>query len=195
MGDGAINGALKGLITGVTIAVVFGLIFLMGKLAGGGAKKQAGETVLRYGGMFRGLGLLCVLLVVIVLVVFAVGRITGEASQSEGAAIAVGVLCGIFLLPGLPLLIEGYRRQITLSETGIAARGWFGPVGELRWEEITSVENKVMSGKYVVRGASATIKIGHYLEGLDVFAEECKKRLAPEVYGDAFDKPVNRPFL
>src|SRR5215212_7131094 len=102
MGDGALDGAMKGLITGVVAVFVLGLIFLIGKLAGGGATKQPGETVLRYGGFFRGVGLLSVLVTIVVLVVFAVGRITGAASQDDGALIGVSVLCGIFLLPGLP---------------------------------------------------------------------------------------------
>jgi hypothetical protein len=190
-----IDGALNGLITGVVAVVVFGVIALLGKLAGGGMKAEEGETVLRYGGFFRGVGLLGVLVALIVLVVFAVGRLTGLASQEPGAVLGVSVLAGGFLLVSLPLLVEGYRRQIVLSEEGIAARGWFGPAGELRWSEIESVENRAGSGKYVVRGAGKKISLGHYLDGLDVFAEECKKRLAPEVYGKAFDKPLNRPFM
>jgi hypothetical protein len=187
-----LDGALKGLITGIVAVFVLGLIFLLGKLAGGGAIKQPGATVLRYGGFFRGVALLGLFIPAVLIVCVFVLPAPG------GGTVGYLVLGGIgaaFLALEAGLLLEAFRRRIVLSETGISAHGWFGPVGEQQWSEIEKIENRVGSGKYVVFGGKAKIALGHYLDGLDVFAAECKKRLAPEVYGDAFEKPVNRPFM
>lgn len=190
-----LDGSLKGLLTGIAAVLVFGIIALLAKFAGGGVSKKPGETVLRYGGMFRGVGLMSMSIVVLVLLVFIIGTLTGLAAQAPGSAIGAGVCAGLFFVIGFPLLMEGYRRQVILSETGITARGWFSTGEEIPWEAITKVENKVMSGKFVVRAGKKTVALNHYLEGLDAFAEECKKRLAPDVYGKAFEGPLNRPFL
>lgn len=186
------DGAVKGLATGIAVVIVFGLIALLGKLAGGGAKVGLGETVLQYGRFFRGVALLGLLL--------PLGFIAGvfllpPPGGGDVAYLVIGGIGAAFLALDVCLLLEAFRRRIVLSETGIAAHGWFGPNGELSWSDIEKVENRVGSGKFVVRGGKTKISLGHYLDGLSLFMEECKKRLASEVYGEAFDKPLNRPFM
>ncbi len=188
------EGTLKGAVTGLAGALVIGLLFLVGYLLGGGAKKTAdGTTVLRYGGAFRAVGLMGVV-VALAMAVLLLLSLLGVGPSRE-AQLPILLLLGLFGLLGAPLTVEAFRRRVVLDDDGLTARGWFGTAPTVAWEDITSVENKVMSGKFVVRAGRVKLKLGHYLEGLDVFAAECKKRLDPEVYGKAFDKPINRPFL
>ena len=165
-----------------------------GAVVGGGSKKTGdGTIVLRYGGALRGLGVLSAL-IVLGLLGLLVASLVG-VGPGEDARLPILGMVALFGGIGLPLLVEGFRRQVVLDDEGLTARGWFGTRDTVRWEEIDSIENKVMSGKFVVRVGRVKISLGHYLEGLDVFAAECKKRLDPAVYGKAFDKPLNRPFL
>jgi hypothetical protein len=180
---------INGLASGIATLVTVGLIALLTKVAGGGIRTGPGEAVLRYGAGLRAIGLVCVVAVVITLILLAIGQwVVGNPRVWIGAAI----LAGVFILPGVPLLMEGYRRQITLTDGGISARGWFGPVGQLRWDEVEKVENRAEYGKLIVRGRGKKITISHYLDGLEVFVAECVKRLRPEVYGKAFGK-LNPP--
>jgi hypothetical protein len=188
------DGALNGAITGLAGALVIGLLFLIGYLLGGGAKKTAdGTTVLRYGGAFRAVGLLGVVIALVMAALLLLSLL--GVGPGEDARLPILLMLGLFGLLGAPLTVEAYRRRVVLDDDGLTARGWFGTRPLVRWEDVASVENKVMSGKFVVRAGRVKLSLGHYLDGLDVFAAECKARLAPEVYGKAFEKPINRPFL
>jgi hypothetical protein len=128
-------------------------------------------------------------------VVFVVARLNGGA-QEPNAEVSIGIVVGLFLVLGLWLVIETYRRRIVISEEGIAARGWFGPAGALRWDKIESVERRDRSQKFVVRGGRTKISIGYSLDGVGVFILKCRERLNPEVYGEAFpEQPPDRPFM
>jgi hypothetical protein len=187
---------IKGLATGLAFVVVFAAIALLGWLVGGGVSRDTarGARILRYGPLFRGLGVLAAVVVPLVIGAILVITLLTGATRPESAPVALGIAAGFFLL-GFPLSLEGFRKQVTLDETGITSRSWFGRLTHIGWPEIEEVSNRVSRGFFLVRGAGKKIKVGHYLEGLDLFAQECRQRLAPGVYGDAFDKPLNRPFL
>jgi hypothetical protein len=182
------DSVLRGLVDALAAVIAIGLIFLMGKLTGGGTKKQPGQTILRYGWLVRGAGLLGGVIVVVCLLVFVIGRLTGMMVDQPGKVNPLLLLAGVFAFFGIPALLEGYRRQVTLNDDGITVRGWFGTAPTIRWEEITSIVNIPMAGKFYVRTAKGKTALSHYLDGLDVFAEECKKRLASSVYTNAFEK-------
>jgi hypothetical protein len=185
---------IKGLINAVVTALVFGVIALLGWLVGGGSTRTGdGATVLRYGGAVRGLGVLMALIILGLLGLLVASLLgVGPDEEARTPILGVAAVAGVI---GLPLLAEGFRRQVVGDAAGLTPRSWFGTDDTVLWQDIDSVENKVMAGKFVVRAGRGKVSLGHYLEGLDVFADECKRRLDPVVYGKAFDKPLNRPFL
>jgi hypothetical protein len=187
---------IKGLAIAIAIAIVAAAVVLLGWLVGGGIcwEKSGRATVLCYGKLFRGLGVLCAGVVPVIIGIVLVVTLQTGATKPESAPIALG-LAGFFFLLGFPLVMEGFRKQVALEESGITMRSWFGRLTHLAWSEIEEVSNRVSRGFFLVRGAGKKIKVGHYLEGLDFFSQECRQRLPAEVYGDAFDKPLNRPFL
>jgi hypothetical protein len=187
---------VQGLATGIAIVITFAAIALLGWLVGGGARQDTGSgvTVLRYGTLFRGLGVLAAVVIPVVICVILIVTLLTGATRPESTPIALG-LAGFFLLLGLPLILEGFRKQAILDESGITVRSWLGRLTHVGWQEVEEVSNRVTRGFFLVRGAGKKVKLGHYLEGLDCFAEECRRRLAPGVYGEAFAKPLNRPFL
>ncbi|HEY1189251.1 MAG TPA: hypothetical protein VGE74_16485 [Gemmata sp.] len=159
----------------------------------GGVTVSAGRVVLRYGALIRGFALLSPLLPLAVLAEAIFCSDTG--GRGANANLIFGGISLAFAVLAVYLLLEGFGRKIVLTEADISTFGWLGPAGVLRWDEIERVENKATSGKFLVHGQNTKIRLSHYLAGLDKFAEECKKRLAPEVYGKAFEKPLNRPFM
>jgi hypothetical protein len=180
--------------TVVVTAIVFGVIGLFGWLVGGGSRKASdGAVVLRYGRKSRGLAVMMVVIALALCVVLGASLI--GVGPNADARMPILLMIGLFGGLGLPLAVEAFRRQVVMNDEGLTGRGWFATGELLRWEEIVSVERKVVSGKFVVRTGAVKLVIGHDLEGLSEFVAECKKRLAPDVYGDCFDKPINRPFL
>jgi hypothetical protein len=187
---------VQGLATAAAIVLVFGVIALLGWLVGGGSSRAGahGVHVLRYGKMFRGLAVLAAVVIPLILgIVILVGLLAG-GMETKSAWIALAMAGGFFLL-GFPLTMEGFRRQITLDEAGITGRGWFGGQTHIPWGQVEEVSNRVARGFFLVRGGGKKIKLGHYLDGLDQFAQECQQRLPAEVWGNAFAGPLNRPFL
>ena len=178
---------MKAIAMGFAGVAVFGLIWLLSLVAGGGAKAEEGRIVLRYGRVFRAVGLMGVVCALLAVIVFWVLALTG--GMADGALLGVTVLVAVFLIPAVPLVLEGYRREIVLDDEGISARGWFGPVGEFAWDEITKVEWTEMGEKYVVRAEKKKITLGGYLEGLGAFEAICKEKLDPSVYGKTFGGP------
>ena len=184
---------MKAIATAFAGVAVLGLIWLLSLVAGGGAKAEEGRIVLRYGRGFRAIGLMGVVCAFLAVGAFLVLMFMGE--MSDGALMGVTVLVAVFLIPAVPLVLEGYRREIVLDDEGISARGWFGPVGEFAWEEITKVEWAQMGEKYVVRAGKQKISLNGYLEGLGAFEQICQEKLDPKVYGKAFggSQAVNKP--
>ena len=175
---------MKAIATAFAFVAVFGLIWLLSLVAGGGAKAEEGRIVLRYGRGFRAIGLMGIVAAFIAVAAFLVLRFAGDLT--DGALMGVTVLVAVFLIPAIPLVLEGYRREIVLDDDGISARGWFGPTGEFAWGEITKVEWQQMGEKYVVRAGKKKISLNGYLEGLGAFEQMCVAKLAPEVYGKTF---------
>lgn len=136
------------------------------------------------------MGVVAAMLAVIVLVVL---MFTG--GMTDEGLMGVTVLVAVFLIPAVPLVLEGYRREVVLDEDGISARGWWGPVGEFAWNEITKVEWAQMGEKYIVRAGKQKISLNGYLEGLGAFEQICQEKLDPVVYGKAFAGPqaANNP--
>jgi hypothetical protein len=176
----------EGLITGLVTALVFALIYLMGMVAGGGVKKGSTQTVLRYGGFFRGLGLLCAAIAVLSLVGGVADELTHWMGPRDGKFNPIWLLAGLFTVLGLPILVEVKTRQLTLTEEGMIPRSWLGTGTLIRWEYIRKIDNVPMASKYYVQIVGSRIAVSHYLAGLDVFVNECKKHLDPKVYGEAF---------
>ena len=114
--------------------------------------------------------------------------------QSQGRTIGLFCLAGFFLLLGLPLGLESFRKQVISSDDEIASRSWFGTLHHIRWSDVQSVSNEPISGYIRVCGAGVTVKVNHYLDGLDVFIAECKQRVEPRRYGNTFNAPISNPF-
>ncbi len=186
---------IGGLSSAIAILLVGGAVGLLAWLVGGGAYRDADgkALVLRYPAKLRGFAVLCGALVPagIAIAVF-VGNQSGLHSQGR----TVGLLClaGFFLLLGLPLGLEAFRKQVILSEDAIASRSWFGTLERIEWKDVKSVTNHPINAYIRVFGAGVTIKVNHYLSGLDVFIAECKQRLEPKRYGNTFDAPISNPF-
>jgi len=178
------EGLLKPVIVGLSTLIAFAVMFLMAKLVGGGMKKEEGQTLLSHGGFVRGLGVLCGIIAIASLLGFVVDLFTGWMGPKKGD-VGLLILAGGSALFGIPLLLEGYRR-IALTEEGLINHGVFGTDPLIRWEEITSIVDT--GEKFVVRTARHRISLSHWLDGLDLFIAECKKRLTPEIYGDIFGK-------
>jgi hypothetical protein len=178
---------MKAIATAFAGVAVLGLIWLLSLVAGGGAKAEEGRIVLRYGRGFRAIGLMGVVCALLAVIVFLVLMFTG--GLTDGALMGVSILVAVFLIPAVPLVLEGYRREVVLDDDGISARGWFGPVGEFAWDEITKVQWSQMGEKWIVRAGKKKITLNGYLEGLGAFEEMCRRKLPPEVSGMAPVEP------
>ena len=99
-------------------------------------------------------------------------------------------LAVLFLGCCIPGTIEMFRRRIVLDERGITPGGWFGDQACLLWSEIEFVELNWWKGRYYVEGWGRKIKIDHALSPIGAFADECRARLSPHIYGQAFDEEI-----
>jgi hypothetical protein len=186
---------IGGLSSVIAILVVVGAASLLGCLVGGGAYSDAGgkALVLRYPAKLRGFAVLCgVLMPATIAVAVFVGNQSGH--QSPGRTTGLLCLAGFFLLLGLPLGLEAFRKQVILTEDSITSRSWLGKIDQIQWSDVRSVSNHPINAYLRVFGAGATVKVNHYLSGVDVFIAECKSRLEPKRYGNAFDAPISNPF-
>jgi hypothetical protein len=186
---------IGGLSSAMAIVLVGGAVALLGWLVGGGAYRDADgkALVLRYPAKLRGLAVLCgVILPAAIAIAVLAGNQTGY--QSPARTVGLLGLAGFFLLLGLPLCMEGFRKQVMLSEDAIASRSWFGSLKEIEWSDVKRVTNHPISGYICIFGAGVTVKVNHYLSGLDTFVAECKRRLEPSQYGNTFDTPISNPF-
>src|SRR5262249_52909789 len=150
--SGAIT-MIRGLATGIAVVVVFAAVALLGWLVGGGVQRNMarGTTLLRYGKLFRGLGVLCAVVMPLIIGVVLIVTLQTGATRPESAPIALG-LAGFFLVLGFPLALEGFRKQVTLEDSGITVRSWFGRLTHVAWQEIEEVSNQVSRGFFLVRG-------------------------------------------
>ena len=103
-------------------------------------------------------------------------------------------IIGVLALISAASIYEVYRRQVTLDNDGITARRWFASRTVL-WTEVNRIENSGFKGGFVVYDLTGKVRIEHQLVGLEWFIEECRKRLDPEVYGAALDKPIGDRML
>jgi Bacterial PH domain len=179
-----------GLAVALAVILLAGVVVLLGWLVGGGVKHDTtrGQTVLRFGPRFRGLGLVGVVMAVIIVVVFAV-RVFLGFDRPELFIFPVGV-AGLFVLLSTPLLLIGFRTEVRLDDAGIASRRVFGGSTHIPWEAVEGITSSAQAGGFFVRGAGLRVKVPFLLHGRDVFVEECRKRLPPDRYGDAFDRPL-----
>src|SRR5687768_1719471 len=83
-------------------------------------RKAKRRTILRYGTMYGGTGVVCT--------VISVGFLAGLVFRAdEGSDRWVGIaVFGILSAGVLVMVIEGHRRRVMVDEDGIAVRGWFG---------------------------------------------------------------------
>jgi hypothetical protein len=186
---------IGGLSSVIAILLVVGAVALLAWLVGGGAFRDAAgqAVVLRYPAKLRGFAVLCG---VVAPAGIAVAVFAGNQMGYQSPGRTVGLLClaGFFLLIGLPLGLEAFRKQVILTDDAVASRSWFGGLNHIQWRAIQSVSNHPISGYIRVCGAGATVKVNHYLDGVDLFVAECKRRLEPKRYGDSFDTPIANPF-
>lgn len=175
---------IQGVATAIAVTLVAGLLALLAKVAGGGATVEKGAVVLRYGGLFRAVGLLGVVAAVVVLIVFAVGVWLGW--DEPGALAGAGITIAVFLIPAVPLLVEGYRRRIVLTADGIVSRGWFGTTGPVPWAAVEKVKYQHGSQRYAITAGKVTIYVSAYLAGQTKFRDACEEWLKPEVFERAF---------
>jgi hypothetical protein len=186
---------IGGLSTVIAFVLVAGAISLLAWLVGGGAYVDASgkALVMRYPAKARGLAVLCG---AVVPAGIAIAVVVGnqQGLQNQGRTIGLLGLAGFFLLLGMPLGLESFRKQVILSDDAITARSWFGSVTRIAWEDVKSLSNHPISGYVLVCGSGASVKVNHYLSGFQVFIGECKRRLEPRRYGTAFDTPISNPF-
>ena len=186
---------IGGLSSVIAILLIGGAVALLALLVGGGAyvDSTSKTLVMRYPAKARAFAVLCGVLVPagIATAVF-VGNQMGL--QSPGRTIGLLCLAGFFLLLGLPLGFEAFRKQVILSDEAIVSRSWFGSLKHIPWGKVESVSNHQISGYIGVCGSGVTVKVNHYLSGLNVFIAECKRRLEPKRYGNTFDAPISNPF-
>lgn len=183
-----LNEFLIGILANIIVcSVVFGTAALLGWLLGGGGVRRnaiTGVTILRYGNFFRGLGTFCMLsfgALGIMSVIFA-------PDLRWGYALFWG--CWFFL--GVWWVTEAFQKEVRLDDSGITARSLFGRLTIIAWHEVEAISYWGGLGYFRVRGLGKSIWLSHWLEGLDDFKNACRRRLAPELYGAALDKPLNR---
>jgi hypothetical protein len=181
---------IGGIATGLAAMLVTGAVILLGWLLGGGSVRDTveGYTVLRYGPKFRGIGILGVLMGVVVFLVIAV-RVVLEYDPPETLFIGIGLLL-FFLLLSTPLLLMGFRTAVMLDDSGISFRGALGGSSHVPWEAVENVTYSSMAGGFLVKASGRKMKVPFLLHGREYFVEECKKRVPPDRYGDAFDRPL-----
>ncbi len=186
---------IGGLSTVIAIALITGAVALLASLVGGGACRDTtgNALVMRYPAKLRAFAILCG---VFAPAGIAIAVIVGNQMGYQSPGRTTGLLClaGFFLLMGLPLCLEGFRKQVILSEDAIASRSWFGGLTHIQWKDVKSVSNHPVSGYVCVCGAGVAVKVNHYLGGIDVFVAECKRRVEPRRYGNTFDAPITNPF-
>src|SRR5262245_47609903 len=177
IGGGAVAGG------GAALALV--AVFLMVRLlAGGKATVRGGRLVMRYNLAFRLLGIGSLVAGAAGLLVLGVRRVMGLETPAE--SMALWCFLGFWVLPGVLIVTETFRRQVVLTDEGLSARGWFGWGPQLAWDQVRRVERVGQPGLgYRACGRKkAVVEVSFFMTGLNEFVGQCRERLDAKMYGD-----------
>jgi hypothetical protein len=144
-----------------------------------------GHVTLRYSRAYIGFG------AALALGGFALNASLFLCCQQDPNRWYVVFLLPALTLPGLLMVLEGFRKRVILDGRAIWVRGWFGKDRCFPWSDIVRVENADKKQQYTVRTATDKFTVNHQLDHAEWFAEECVRRLQPGVYGLAFCRPPN----
>jgi hypothetical protein len=161
-----------------------GLVYVLGRLTGGGFKSTKTDTVLWNSRRDRGISLLSVFLVPLICFGYlstSDDRVLGDYKWVMYVAIA-GFCSFVFLIS-----LDTLGHSVTLNSEGIRRRGLFvkGP-RFMKWVEVARVFRLDEAKLIVENGQRQQMVIESGLCGQHVFIEECRARLSPEVYGSTF---------
>jgi hypothetical protein len=164
-------------IAWIVVAVTMILFWLLFALAGARKIEPAGAiVVMEYGKGLRVLALIAALSPPTLLATVMWHLLWRNA---ERMAMAGGSLFLLSVLGGL-LLIEIVRVRIVLTEDGITRYSpWTGTVS-VKWNDIKSVRWSSYNRWFVLRTDAATIRVSRSLEGIEVFADTIRRKVAAE---------------
>lgn len=168
----------------ISSAVITSLVYLAGRLAGGGFRLSDKEIVLQNSRRDRGIAILAVFFVPFFGIMYLLnGGVSEQGDIKWVLYITTSVVCLIMLL----FAIHTLSHSIIMNEEGIQIRGLLesGPRA-IKWANVARVFQKHLAGVTVENreGQQMTIEKGH--QGYQLFVEECRRRLSPEVYGKVF---------
>lgn len=168
----------------VLVALPAALMLLWLVLAAFGTRKAElpnAIAVLRYGSWLRSLALaLAMLLPMIMIFVIAV-----FPWRDQKTLIYAGSSYLVTCLAAGLAHIEVSRGLVYITEEGVTRISpWKGRV-TLHWNEIERVEYSGLNSVFVVIGAGRRIRVSRYLDGIKVFVETLKRKLATERFKPA----------
>jgi hypothetical protein len=133
-------------------------------------------AVLRYGVLLRTLALTIALvppLVAAYVVWICLWKNQTTLNIAGISLLALSILAGLFL-------IEVTRVQVILTEEAIMRFSpWSGPV-RLKWIEVERIVHSSINRWFVLTGAGRTIRISRYLDGIGLFGELVRRKVAAE---------------
>jgi hypothetical protein len=148
-------------------------------------------ALLRYQSVVRGL------MVVLWVVAIGVGglivyKVFTEGGPNDPMRLPSLVILGVLTAAGaVPVLVTS-RVVVIVTDAGVSKREWYGRWVVLDWGDINRVTNRVPKEDFLLEASGRSVSISHKMGGIDLFVAVCRVRLPWTVYGDEFEKPIDK---
>ena len=145
LADGLLEGAVVGGGTVLVAVLIVGAVSLA--FRGRSRESSEGTLVMTYGWVYRGLAVFTLGMGVTLLGV----AVAGAAGAMElGDVIWIPFAFGaLFAVGGAAMTVEGFRRQVVVTDDGVAGRGWVGS-RRVPWDEVAEVRYSSVLSAFVV---------------------------------------------
>jgi hypothetical protein len=130
-------------------------------------------------------------------VAFGLYRGLVVANPKDPTIVFVPLLGFVFFLCILPMIVRTSLTRLDVTDDGLVYRSWFGRHTRIDWNEIEQVKNHYPKSYFMVTGGAKRISVDHYYAENDLtrFAELCKQRLRPDLFGEAFEQPISNSIV
>lgn len=86
------------------------------------------------------------------------------------------ILFLLFAGCGIPLMLQGFRHEVVLTDEGIVVKNMIGKVKSVRWENITTARFNSLTLELKISDGTTTVKCHHHLVGFDLLVDRIVER-------------------
>jgi amino acid transporter len=155
------------LYTIITIVVSTAFAFLTKATGKSVETDESGKFNLRMNKLYGILGLIGLVFGLLFLIFVT---LTAEPND-RGIWIGVILMFTIFWGTGIPCLMYYRNHKVTFSDNAIVATNVYGKMKEIKWNDISDIRFKALSGLLILTTQSEQIKVHRHLVGLSKFVE------------------------